>query len=239
MPTGIGGEIAWWCPSLDDSGKGTTTLNDQVSTNTGTLTNFSLTGSTSNWVADTDASGIRCLAHDGTNDVVLGTGLSALSGTTHSLACWCKISSMAANGFVALTAGTGGRFWQIESATKVYVSSTLITVTSQTWPGGWTHLAFIASGSSVSFYRNGTLLGTGAAPSSVASGSKAWYLGDWSAGGFCLNGRMDDARVFDRAITAGEVMLLASRRGYQPSPTDFESNMAGGMSGAMTGGMAS
>ena len=213
-PTLLGGEVAMWIATFDDSGNGTTTLTDFVGSDDGTLTNFALTGSTSNWVADTDASGVRCLAHDGSNDVVSGTGLLGLSGTTHSFTCWVKIAVLPFAGFVALTAGSGGKFWQVASATQVYVSSTLITVASQTWVGGWTHLAFIASGSSVSFYRNGTLLGTGAAPSSVASGSKLWYLGDWSAGGFCLNGRMDDARVFSKALTAGEVALLASKRGY-------------------------
>lgn len=213
-PTLLGGEIAMWIATFDDAGNGTTTLNDSIGSDDGTLTNFALSGSTSNWVADTDSGGVRCLAHDGSNDVVRGTGLSGLSGTTHSFTCWCKINSMATNGFVALTAATGGRFWQIETATKVYVSNTLITVSSQTWTGGWTHFAFIASGTTVAFYRNGTLLGTAGAPSSVASGSKSWYLGDWSSGGFCLNGRMDDARLFNRALTSGEVVMLASKRGY-------------------------
>ena len=214
-PTLLGGEVAMWIATFDDAGNGTTTLNDFVGSDDGTLTNFALTGSTSNWVADTDASGVRCLAHDGSNDVVRGTGLPGLSGTTHSFACWVKIAALAPiNGFVALTAGTGGRFWQIATATQVYVCNTLVVVSAQTWVGAWTHIAFVASGSSVAFYRNGTLLGTGAAPSSVASGSKSWYLGDWSSGGFCLNGRMDDARVFNKALTAGEVSLLASKRGY-------------------------
>lgn len=62
--------IAAWIPSLDDAGNGTTTLTDLVGDKNGTLTNFALTGSTSNWVADTNAGGIRALDFDGTNDNV-------------------------------------------------------------------------------------------------------------------------------------------------------------------------
>ena len=67
MPTGIGNELAWWCPSLDETGNGTTTLYDLVGSVNGTLTNMD---ASTDWVADTASGGVRCLDFDGTNDFI-------------------------------------------------------------------------------------------------------------------------------------------------------------------------
>lgn len=89
MPTGIGGEIGWWCPSLDDTGNGTTTLYDLASSNNGTLTNMV---AASDWVADTGSGGIRALDFDGTNDTVVFADIldSAFAGTSakFSISTW-------------------------------------------------------------------------------------------------------------------------------------------------------
>jgi hypothetical protein len=79
--------IAAWIPSRDDAGNGTTTLTDLVGSNNGTLTNFALSGSTSNWVADTGAGGVRALDFDGVNDIVPSNGNLSLSNSV-SLSFW-------------------------------------------------------------------------------------------------------------------------------------------------------
>lgn len=84
--------IGVWCPSRDDAGNGTTTLTDLVGVRNGTLTNFALTGSTSNWVADTGAGGVRAIVPDGSNDYVsMGTGFATFSvSLPFSVSAWIK-----------------------------------------------------------------------------------------------------------------------------------------------------
>ena len=51
LPVGLGDEVGWWCPSLDDTGNGTVTLNDlSGSGDDGTLTNMD---AATDWVSDT------------------------------------------------------------------------------------------------------------------------------------------------------------------------------------------
>jgi len=93
MPRGIGGELLWWCPSLDDSGNGTTTLNDlSASANNGTLTNMVTSGAGNDWVADTASGGVRALDFDGVNDVVIGASQSVGNfGTSDfTVALWAR-----------------------------------------------------------------------------------------------------------------------------------------------------
>lgn len=65
-----------YCPTLPNGGNGTTTLynldeiGERVGSLNGTLTNFALSGSTSNWVSDTGAGGVTALDLDGSNDHV-------------------------------------------------------------------------------------------------------------------------------------------------------------------------
>lgn len=81
---------AVWCPSYDDDGNGTTTLTDLVGTNDGTLVNFALTGSTSNWVADTDSGGVRALDFDAANDRV-DLAASVSYSFPLSVSAWVKL----------------------------------------------------------------------------------------------------------------------------------------------------
>jgi len=77
--------IAAWIPSLDSAGNGTTTLTDLVGSNNGTLTNMD---AATDWVADTNAGGVRALDFDGTNDEVLFP--SAFSTMPFSVSLWAK-----------------------------------------------------------------------------------------------------------------------------------------------------
>ena len=87
-------QIAAWIPSLDTAGNGTTTLTDLVGSNDGTLTNMDA----ADWVADTDAGGVRALDFDGTNDRVigaLGAHQTALNSNVFSVSIWGFVRSFA------------------------------------------------------------------------------------------------------------------------------------------------
>lgn len=261
MPTGIGGEIAWWCPSLDDSGNGTTTLNDLIGSKHATLTNFALTGSSSNWVADIDSGGIRALDFDNVNDYANIGSVDVLpSSGALSLSWWEKHTSSAgtyqsrfrfriagvARSFLLFRSTAGGyeRVSWVGHATGDYIrASTAPTIAASV--GVWNHFVLTATSLTSNTVGDWALWVNGAAQTVVAGSASSAFgnassrIGVDGLGDDPANCRLDDIRVFTEVISGTKISSLYSKRGYQPSAGDFESNMAGGMSGAMTGGMAS
>jgi len=248
MPTGIGGEIGWWCPSLDDSGNGTTTLNDLIGSNHGTLTNMSLTGSTSNWVADTDSGGVRAIAVDGINDRIQVARQSSLP---LSLSIWFKPrshktwhtlysndESITGPRLLWILVQTSGSNYTLSYYTGTYFNSSTITVPTASWSHFGTNISITGA---VEFYFNGSAIGSNVAGIGGTTGLAAGIMGSSGLGplGFNAAGMFDDFRIFNAARTAGQFALLASKRAYEPSSYVDEGGMFGGISGSMTGGMAS
>ena len=238
MPTGIGGEIAWWCPSLDNSGNGTTTLNDLSGAGkTGTLSGFALTGSTSNWVADTDSGGIRCLAHDGTNDIVSASpSLNALSKL--SISTWVKSSTAQAAYFsygvvgtytndILLAVSNGVLFGQINNgadgtASVSYTPSSsvwrhIVIVFDGTQTGNANRLKLYVDGVQQTLTFSGyTVPATTASPSSPQARLCTYYS---APEGWYVAGRQDDTRLYSRDLSWAEITSLGSKRGYEPPAT--------------------
>lgn len=244
MPTGIGGETGWWCPSLDDAGNGTNTLNDLVGTNHGTLYNMDA----ADWVNDTASGGIRALDLDGSNDYIeIPTAAgNVLEGAEWSFSVWMFLRANLSNGgMFSMDYGSpfpfsfrdndGGGSWGVILNGSVVISN----------PGAislntWLHFVCVRTAAGTTLYRNGVSVATGSAGTVTASSQSILIGTDYRpATGRHINAKWDDLRLFSVPISAASAVSLASKRGYQPSPGDFESNMAGGMSGAMTGGMAS
>lgn len=80
----------------------------------------------------------------------------------------------------------------------------------------WVHLAFVADGSNISIYRNGTNVYSFPGPAPVATNSvESLYIGsDAGYPGNLLGGIMDDLLLWDRTITQREINLLVSGRAY-------------------------
>lgn len=241
MATGIGGEVLWWCPSLDTSGNGTVTLTDlSASGYNGTLTNMD---ASSDWVADTGSGGVRALDFDGTDDYVTGASTAVQSLSVASVAFWVKSSTEARMGFSVyrqndlsqgLFIGVGqnlsGSFSNelILFARTVSGSSTnqvAYTTATRTelLDGNWHHVCMIFN-SAYTLYLDGSaktlsFSGTnnGAFTSGITGLTRVTIAArDTSTSRLPLAGRMDDVRVFNRAISASEVSTLASKRGYEP-----------------------
>lgn len=236
-PTLLGGEAGIWCPSLDDDGNGTTTLTDLVGSNNGTLVNFALTGSTSNWVADTGSGGVRAIALDGGNDhiPIFAGSLRALIGGTDpktAISVWVNLSGANTTRQVVIADWNSSGF---EETLRLEVSG--YNMISKRWGGNlyatggnspnsstadavvgsWTHLCFQRISSTVvDLYVNGTLVNS-TTSSYNAAGSSASRLTIGRAGGiglFYFNGMFDDLRIFGRDLSGAEVAALASKRGY-------------------------
>jgi len=106
----------WWCPSLDTSGNGTTTLTDLSGNgNNGTLTNMD---AATDWVADTDNGGVRALALSGTSQYVdLGVTPGDFGTTDFAVMCWYKGS---AGGNIVVNNDGGNVGINIETVSNVF-----------------------------------------------------------------------------------------------------------------------
>ncbi len=196
--------------ATDNSGRG----------NTGTLTNFALTGVTSNWVAG--KRGSCALNFDGNNDYVsAGTSTAIGSLTTNvTVSAWINSTNLSgihrivgasrtvtSNGFTFGTSGAGLLFTTF--SVKDYTSTT-ITLSTNTW----THVVAVMSGFNVTYYVNGasaqTITGTA---NGNANTDDPLYIGASTPLGSSalqevFSGSIDEVRIYNRALSAGEVAAI-------------------------------
>ena len=228
MPTGLGGEVLWLCPSLDDSP-------DDLSGNgnNGTYVNGTST------VADSDPTygGSRCYDFDGANDDISTpfADTSTTSTGVFSMACWVKYDSVAAScGLMSGDMRTGrtglSMYFDVYNSSRGHGGLLNPAVGGQysgrvhagdrdtTNTGQWYHVAYTGDGSTARIYVDGveensaaqTLTTSGAWSYPLRIGS---YINRGTVEGY-LNGRMDDVRVYTRTLTQAEITLLASVRGF-------------------------
>jgi hypothetical protein len=226
-PTGIGGEVGWWCPSLDDAGNGTGVLNDLTgNSNEGTLTNMD---PATDWVADTSSGGVRALDFDGVNDQLFITHSSVLMPVTAiSISVWVKFNISLASqiDFITLAAkenygaNTGYflafRTDQPDNFLSFRINGSL-TVNSINWAPttffddlAWHHICATYDKTTMRLFVDGVQRASAAYTADI--GSNTNNLGPFSRGAW----RGDDLRIFNRAISSTEIALLYSKRGYQP-----------------------
>jgi len=228
MPTGIGGELLWMCPSLDDSA-------DDIS---GNGYNGSYQGGMGT-VADTTYGGTRAYDFDGVDDYVAVADISAAmsnqSATT--LSAWFIQASLPAHAGIVGRRGSSGSLWAFKSTGggrhdyhyqdsgngRIQLSSSSISA------GTWYHFCYVFDGSQtgntgrLKLYINGVQntsvsyrTTTGTSTGTIGSGN--WALGSWRDGRY-LDGRMDDVRLYTRAISEAEITHLATSRGIEDSPS--------------------
>lgn len=240
----LGGEIAWWCPSLDDAGNGTTVLDDLIGSNNGTLTNMD---PATDWVADTASGGVRALDFDGVNDQVLAGDLSTFSfiQNTHVWSCstWFKLNSTSAaqtilgntpfsstdkgfalyyetgrglgNGVIrsGVTRGTGvvADTYQFRSPDNSISDTNWHHVCAGMRGPGQPFIFIDGISQTLTVITSSTTLSTGNSTRLLGIGYSPFtsILTPFA-------GRIDDTRIFNRALTQSEVKALASMRGYQP-----------------------
>lgn len=211
--------IAAWIPSRDTAGNGTTTLNDLVGSNTGTLTNMD---AGTDWVSDTDAGGVRALDFDGSNDYVAATsGASGYSQLTISV--WMK---KAASGNVSIVS-LGNEMSPNRTHINWFTDSNVYLACedgagnygqfSFSYVSGWHHFAMVFDGSASGNANrlklwidgvNRTLSFVGTVPATIVS-STAVAIGRGNTN-FYTTGRIDDLRLWNQSLAAADVAALYS-----------------------------
>lgn len=204
--------LSVWCPSKDDAGNGTTTLNDLFGSNDLTLQNFALSGSTSNWVADTDAGGIRALDFDGTNDIATGTywtTLGSVSAAAFSL--WVRSDGKSNFGIIGTGVSDFGAFAVYSNTPaniRFLIKDTSNLLDGAITVGAWTHIVATYNGTTARLYINGTQTASKSVSGAISNSGKPFYLGSYYDTTYVINGRLDDIRGFNQNLDASDVAYL-------------------------------
>ena len=227
MPTGIGDEKLWLCPSLDDSA-------DDISGNGNHGTYNGGMGT----VADTSNGGTRAYSFDGSNDYIrIGnrTNFNFLVNTNYwSMSAWVYHSDLSGQRTViggdadnrdkgvsiieSSYSGLGYRGIRAYGSSSAYSPDTRSNTTYTT--GVWKHICWVVSGSSSKIYVDGVEEASESAsfPTTSASLTDDVMIGAYSSGSGLysfMDGKQDDIRIFDRALSTSEITALASKRGYE------------------------
>jgi len=227
--------VAYWSPTAQSPAtvsKTSTSLIDLApwSSNNGTLTNMA---PASDWVDDTDSGGVLALDFDGSTGYIDFTATS--SATTYTVSLWVYLRSYTTAILVSGAASDVYLFFVTN--TRLYHSVTT-GVTVNTAHGGilnqWVHLTAVRNGTSVSFYKNGSLLTT----ETLSANTPVSFenLGRWTNGSYYADCDMDDTYIFPRALTAAEITTLASSRNPFTEGGFLRCGLSGGMQ-QLTGGM--
>jgi hypothetical protein len=237
---GIGDEIGWWCPSLDNAAVGSASLND-LSGNGVTCALTSLNPATA-WVTDTAYEGTRAIEFDGISGYgdmgqVAAYRFGAASPMTISM--WARFANVSSAPILSyskssILASYYVTWFRDSPASSIGPNAALADYfngsqfhSKRAFPlvhSTWYHLVLMRDGSNTS---NGHTLWVNGANVGVLrsgdSGSGAILSIDYSNARFLLARRLgqgygairiDDVRVFARALSAAEIGQLASRRAY-------------------------
>lgn len=228
MPTGLGDEKFWLCPTLDDSA-------DDLSGNGnhGTYNNSMTT------TASTGSGGTKAYNFDDNADTITGTNFPLSTTSGFGFSCWFNLDAFNTSG--------GKEFYLLNSGVKVMIRHSMFpnpqeaiqidqqrTGTTSTYQtshqslsgieGTWVHLAVnIESGWNTDpskvpeVFLNGSSLGSisSSGAGNFTGSSSTWTIGTDDTSQTHL---VDDIRYFDRVLGLSEITHLASARGVQGSP---------------------
>jgi hypothetical protein len=212
------GLVGAWCPSLGATGY--RLIDRSGYGNHGTLTNMT----NDDWVV---SGGAGALDFDGVNDLVSCGRPILLGSGDFTISTWVYLAVIDDDQVFAGNYGTGASNLtgvQI-GTTKAYTTPPLAANRFNFYLGShlqsnfvfsattWYHLVAVRRGGVVSLYVNGVFDISGTRSNSIGS-TIAWTLGSGpNYSGEEMTGRIDDSRVYNRALTPPEIRLLASRRG--------------------------
>lgn len=173
-----------------------------------------------------NAAGIkgRALEFNGTSGMVTVQDNPSLDLTgAMTLEAWVKPESMAADDWhVALIkeGGATGMAYSLYASTDIDNPGALInTGRHDQWTDGvsqipmsaWTHLAATYDGSVLRLYVNGDMVSEKSMSGSIVSTSGALCIGGDTVWGEFFDGLIDEVRVYDRALSAGEIADAAGQ----------------------------
>ena len=197
-------------------GAGTSTRDTSPSGNTGTLTNFALTGTTtSTWVQGRTGSGYA-LNFDGSDDYVdiPNSTLWDFGSNPMAVSMWVRFDSSKSSFLLMQKSGAGNggfEFWW-NANSLLFSFSSITNAITKTWVPSlntWHHVVYTRSGNVHTLYVNGASIGSTTTAGSVEDVTGALRIGGRDVdGGYELDGSLDDVRVYNRALSLQEIRNL-------------------------------
>ena len=202
------GMVGWW---KFDEGQGTNAGDSSGKGNTGTLTSMSSPPTaTSGWGVGKFG---KALLFDGVNDTVTIAHTAALTPSIVSLFAWVYVTATPGVyqniiikedptfGYQMFLAATTRNLTWYSDASAIVSSGVAVPLNT------WTHVGIVGSGASGKFFINGVQVATGSM--TVSTGSTGQLsIGAWRATSNPFNGKIDDVRVYNRALTAAEITKI-------------------------------
>lgn len=196
------GLVGWW---KFDEGTGATTIDSSGSGNTGTLTN------SPTW---TSGKTKNALSFDGSNYVTMGNVLNLTAQITVSV--WVNASSWAGNWpmIVAKDVNVAYLLMQNDDVGGSKMGFRIGAAGAPNTANGstdlninqWYHVAGTYDGTTIKIYVNGILDGSQARAGSIPTSANALQIGGY--GGLVFTGKIDDVRIYNRALSAQEIYTL-------------------------------
>ncbi|MDX6439408.1 MAG: hypothetical protein QOF45_1991, partial [Gaiellaceae bacterium] len=151
---------------------------------------------------------------DGVNDWVTipdANSLDLTSGMT--LEAWVRPSALGSWRTVVFKERPGGNVYGLYADQggsrplgQVFIGSERSATGTAALPlNAWTHLATTFDGAVVRLYVNGVLAGSASFAGAMAASTGVLRIGGNSVWGEWFSGLIDEVRVYDRALTAGEI----------------------------------
>ena len=193
-----------------DAGTGTTAADSSGKSNTGTLANATWTtsGKFGGALTFNGTSSMVTVADNTTLDLTNGMTLSAWVYPTSNSPAWrTVILKENTTDLVYALYGTGDT--AVPQGMRLSGGATKAALGTVAPPlNTWTHLAVTYDGSNLRLYVNGTLTGTTAATGNMANSALPLRIGGNSIWGEYFAGRIDEVRIFNRALAASEVTSM-------------------------------
>ena len=201
---GAAGMVAWW--KLNGS------ANDDAGSNIGTITNATA-------VTGQNGAANGAYAFNGSN-AAIPTKSFDVSGSI-TVSAWVKPSvgsqsskivakhSGATNVQGTIADTTGYAQFEITAGGAYYSAYT--TTAGQLPAGAWTLVTGVYDRTTAAVYVNGAYVTSVPAAGAIATNALPWTIGALPSNTGNFNGSIDDARVYNRALTASEITMLYNK----------------------------
>lgn len=159
---------------------------------------------------------------DGNDDYMTVSDSTSLDVTQVTMSAW--INPTALGGVImtkAIGAGGTGGYYMDTSGNKIRFCATggCVSSTTSLTTGVWTHVSATFDGTTVRFYLNGAPDGTSTGTvTSVATNTALLVFAMDSAGTTDYNGKIDEARIYNRALSNIEISQLYT---WAPGPVGY------------------
>ncbi len=156
-----------------------------------------------------------CLSFDGVDDLVTVPNSAAIYGFANiTVSLWFYSPTMTTNGPVLMDKdGNTGWYWQYHSSEwSIWIQGGKYGSVGSLTLGEWHHLAFAYDGAYVRTYLDGSLKSTASRTGPISYSTYPLGIGGSPRYGtrYSFNGRIDDVRIYNRALDATEIATLAA-----------------------------